>query len=163
MDVQDYLRRVKPQIEADELKTIIRQKIEREEYSKQDRAEGVKEAFKLVTDLLQPIAEKIEKQVEEVEKTPEVPAIEGGPEVPAIEGVEGPEVQDKGIIDPLKDFEKEDLTKIKELGLITPDEFVYNPNREFHTTIENIQSKQHAIGGKKNLHQKKRRKKKKYC
>ena len=148
MDVQDYLRRVKPQIEADEIKTIIRQKIKREEYSKQDRAECVKELFTPITDLLQPIAEKIEKQVEEVEKTPEVPAIEGGPEVPAIEGVEGPEVQDEGIIDPLKNFTEEDLTKIKELGLITPDEFVYNPNREYYTTINKIQRKQNAIEGK---------------
>ena len=148
MDVQDYLRRVKPQIEADEIKTIIRPKIKREEYSKQDRAEGVKELFTPITDLLQPIAEKIEKQVEEVEKTPEVPAIEGGPEVPAIEGVEGPEVQDEGIIDPLKNFTEEDLTKIKELGLITPDEFVYNPNREYYTTINKIQRKQNAIEGK---------------
>ena len=76
MDVQDYLRRVKPQIEADEIRKNIKEKIKAAQYAEQDQREGLKGTFKLIIDELKKVDEGIDELKDELK---DLKAIEGPP------------------------------------------------------------------------------------
>ena len=113
MDVQDYLRRVKSQIEADEFKTIIRKKIKTGQYAEQDRRESLKETFKLITDELEKVDEGIDELKDELK---DLKAIEGPPALPATEETK----ENNIIINADKHFTPEELSILRNIDIPIP-------------------------------------------
>ena len=146
MDVQDYLRRVKPQIEADEFKTIIRKK-KTGQYADQDRRESLKETFKPITDELEKVDEGIDELKDELK---DLKAIEGPPALPAIEEPKEDNIitnadsfKNEGVIDEAiaKSLEYNTSTIKKEINKIKNDKYLTSKqkddaNKEFNIVRE---------------------------
>ena len=119
MDVQDYLRRVKPIIEADKIRKNIKEKIKAAQYAEQDKREGLKETFKPITDELKKVDEGIDELKDELK---DLKAIEGPPALPAIEGpasLEEPK-EDNIIINADKNFTPEELSIFRNIDIPIP-------------------------------------------
>ena len=122
MDVQDYLRRVKPYIEADEIKNNIREKIKTGQYAEQDRREGLKETFKPITDELKKVDERIDELKDELKdlKASEAGCSAAIEEPPALPAIEEPKEDIIIIINPDIKFTPEELSILRNIDIPIP-------------------------------------------